>query len=193
MNPYEVLGVSPNDDEDTIKKAYRALVKKYHPDRYANTPMADMANEKLKEINLAYDTICGKAQPQQDAYSGQGGYSGYNSAAFEASFENVRRLISMRSLAAAEAMLNSLPQNAEWFYLMGVICLNRGWYSRAKEFITRACTLDPNNAEYRAALDSFANRAGSYRTYTSNLNPLACCIPALCCSNFFCRSCLCCY
>lgn len=209
MNPYEVLGVSPNDDEETIKKAYRTLVKKYHPDRYANTPMAEQANEKLKEINLAYDIICGKAQPQQEqghggygggygsygGYSGYGSYGGYNtgSAGYEASFENVRRLIAMRQFAAAEAMLNSLPQNAEWNYLMGVICLNRGWYSRAKSYLELACQLDPGNAEYRAALVSFASRAQSYRSYTTRINPIACCIPALCCSNLFCRSCLCCY
>ncbi len=57
MNPYEVLGVSPGADEETVKKAYRALVKKYHPDRYANSPMQETAAEKMKEINQAYDMI----------------------------------------------------------------------------------------------------------------------------------------
>ena len=75
MNPYEVLGVNPTDDEETIKKAYRNLVKKYHPDRYVNSPLKDEASEKLKEINLAYDIITGKANPQQNTQSQ--GYSGY--------------------------------------------------------------------------------------------------------------------
>lgn len=200
MNPYEVLGVSPNDDEETIKKAYRNLVKKYHPDRYANSPMAEQANEKLKEINLAYDMITGKAQPEQNTgYGGYntGGYGGYNAggygASFEVSFENARRLISMRQLTAAETMLASLPQNAEWNYLMGIIYLNRGWYSRAKEYIDRAVSLDPQNAEYRAAQGNFANRAGSFRSYSTKISPLACCVTSLCCSNLFCRSCICCY
>lgn len=60
MNPYEVLGVNPTDDEETIKKAYRELVKKYHPDKYVNNPLADLAAEKMKEINKAYDMIINK-------------------------------------------------------------------------------------------------------------------------------------
>ena len=194
MNPYEVLGVSPNDDEETIKKAYRTLVKKYHPDRYANSPLAEEANEKLKEINLAYDMICGKGQPQQagaqSAYSGQtGGY--YGGASFSASFESVRMLISMGQLAAAQAMLSQLEQNAEWYYLMGVIFMRRGWYQNAKEYISRAISMDPQNSEYRAAGESFAERAQTYKSYSTKVSPLACCATSLCCSNFCCRGCFC--
>ena len=102
-------------------------------------------------------------------------------------------LISMRQLTAAETMLASLPQNAEWNYLMGIICLNRGWYSRAKEYIDRAVSLDPQNSEYRAAQGNFSSRAGSFRTYGTKISPLACCFTSLCCSNLFYRGCFCCY
>ena len=184
MNPYEVLGVSPNDDEETIKKAYRNLVKKYHPDRYANSPLAEQANEKLKEINLAYDIITGKAQNTSQSTGGgySGGYGSYNTSGFEVSFDNVRRLISIHMLDAAEQMLTRLPQNAEWYYLMGVIYMRRGWYQKAKEFINRACSLDPNNGEYRSAQGSFSARGGSFRSYSTHMNPLACCAASLCCS-----------
>lgn len=57
MNPYEVLGVSENASDEEIKKAYRELVKKYHPDKYVDNPLSDLASEKIKEINMAYDMI----------------------------------------------------------------------------------------------------------------------------------------
>lgn len=56
-NPYKVLGVSPNADDETIKQAYRKLARKYHPDRYKDSDLADLANEKMKEINAAYEEI----------------------------------------------------------------------------------------------------------------------------------------
>ena len=57
MNPYEVLGVSENASDEEIKKAYKELVKKYHPDKYQDNPLADLAEEKLQEINEAYDIL----------------------------------------------------------------------------------------------------------------------------------------
>ena len=56
-DPYSVLGVSSNASDQEIKRAYRELARKYHPDNYANNPLADLAEEKMKEINEAYEIL----------------------------------------------------------------------------------------------------------------------------------------
>ena len=56
-NPYDVLGVPQNASDDEIKKAYRELTRKYHPDANVNNPLADLAEEKFKEVQEAYDEI----------------------------------------------------------------------------------------------------------------------------------------
>lgn len=56
-DPYTVLGVSSNASDQEIKKAYRELARKYHPDNYVDNPLADLAEEKMKEINEAYEAI----------------------------------------------------------------------------------------------------------------------------------------
>ena len=78
-DPYSVLGVSQNASDDEVKKAYRELARKYHPDNYQNNPLADLAEEKMKEINEAYDTITkqrsgGGYQSASTGYGQQGGY-----------------------------------------------------------------------------------------------------------------------
>ena len=88
MNPYEVLGVSENADEETIKKAYRELVKKYHHDKYVNNPLADLASEKLKEINKAYDMIT-------SGHASSGSYSSSNSYSSGSSYSSSNRIRSV--------------------------------------------------------------------------------------------------
>jgi molecular chaperone DnaJ len=85
-NPYKVLGIKEGASYDEIKRAYRELAKKYHPDKYRNNPLADLADEKMREINEAYETLMknagGAYQYQQDydqtyenSNASQGSYS----------------------------------------------------------------------------------------------------------------------
>ncbi len=71
-DPYQVLGVSPSATDDEIKTAYRQLARKYHPDNYVDNPLADLATEKMKEINEAYDEI--QRRRREGGQSASGSY-----------------------------------------------------------------------------------------------------------------------
>ena len=68
-NPYEVLGIREGASEEEIKKAYREQVKKYHPDQYQDNPLSSLAEEKLKELNEAYDYLMKNASPRKESAS----------------------------------------------------------------------------------------------------------------------------
>ena len=82
-DPYKVLGVAPNATDEEIKKAYRALARKYHPDKYRESDLADLASEKMKEINAAYEEIQnirknGGAQQNAGGYGAGYGFGSYS-------------------------------------------------------------------------------------------------------------------
>lgn len=163
MNPYRVLGVSENASPEEIRKAYLVLVKKYHPDRYAEGPLKDQANEKLKEINQAYEILTKKASSGSNGYSSgtwQQQYRSSYSGACADEFLRVRSYLAQNNVNAAKALLDSLTlHNAEWYYLYGRIFFRMGRFSQALQCLSTACRLDPNNSEYAAAYQSCA-RAG---------------------------------
>ena len=74
MNPYQVLGISPGASDDEIKKAYRALSRKYHPDANINNPNKAQAEEKFKEVQQAYDQIM-KEKQSGGSFGGSYGYN----------------------------------------------------------------------------------------------------------------------
>ena len=170
-DPYRTLGVSPTASDDEIKSAYRTLAKKYHPDNYANSPLADLASEKMKEVNEAYDQIMNERKHRTS-----GGYSqpqsGYYSSG-SAEYLDVRNLIVSNRIADAEQILDGVPperRSAEWYFLKGTVLYKRGWLNEAYDDFVRACQMEPGNDEYRAALNQLnSQRGGMYGGYNPNV------------------------
>ncbi len=187
-DPYQVLGVSPSATDEQIKNAYRELARKYHPDNYANNPLADLAQEKMKEINEAYDQIQRQRKQQQSSRAGQGysqggysqsgysrGYAGQRSYAGGGSqFADIRQLLNANRVSDAEELLEGIPQSrrdAEWYFLRGRVFYVRGWLDQAYNYYVRANQMSPGNAEYQTALNQLmwqrntGRPAGGYGDY----------------------------
>ncbi len=198
-DPYEVLEVGKNASMDEIRASYKRLIKKYHPDQYQNNPLADLAQEKLKEVNEAYEQIC---QMRGEGGSGNSGYS-YNSSSSSSysssggtDYNAVRSYIDMGNLDAAATILNNAQnRNAEWYFLSGMVAYRRGWYDEAKNMVQQASNMEPNNFEYRRNLQAMSasgfNRANPY--YNQNSYGGRSYEDAFCraCQAYLCLDCLC--
>jgi DnaJ-class molecular chaperone with C-terminal Zn finger domain len=198
-DPYKVLGVSPDATDEEVKTAYREMAKKYHPDNYSGSPIADLAGEKMKEINEAYDTIVaerkrgksgGYTAPNAASY-GNPGYGG----SYASGFSDVRNLIMAGRIADAEQILNGVPtenRNAEWYFLKGTVLYKRGWLEEAYGHFSRACQMDPGNPEYRAAFNqATGQRNGAYGGYNPDYQRGSGCSSCDVCSSLICADCCC--
>lgn len=185
-DPYKILGVSPDATDDEIKKVYRELAKKYHPDNYANSEFVDIANDKMQQINEAYDEIL------RMRASGSADTTGaYNDAS---QFQRIRELISSGRYTEAEVMLES-EQNrtAEWFYLKGICAMARRAYNDASENFGRAYRMEPTNPEYAAMFQRFRGAQHNYGNFSPNGQTMECSACDMCntllCADCFCECC----
>lgn len=168
-NPYEVLGVTPGASDEEIKKAYRSLSRKYHPDANVNNPNKAQAEEKFKQVQQAYDQIM---KEKQQGYSyGGGGYSygntgsgtyGYggnrtyggtsNSRNDSIQLQAAANYIGNRHYAEALNVLNSISfseRGARWYYYSAMANAGMGNNVTARQHADRAVELEPSNMEYR--------------------------------------------
>ena len=188
-DPYQILGVDRNATDDEIKTAYRNLARKYHPDCYGYNPLAVWAEEKMQEINEAYDSIMATRK------AGRNGGTGYGSTnSGPTSFPEVRSLINQNRLEQAQELLDGTPiqnRNAEWYFLNGTVLYRRGWFDQAYTSFATASRMDPANPEYRNAVNNAQRQTrrqqhNPYRTYNTG-NCDACDM----CQTLICADCCC--
>ncbi len=213
-NPYEILGVPETATEEQIKDAYRDLARKYGDEAYMGGPLADVAKQKMEELDRAYDIIVaerrGQEPPRYDANTNTGsqsqtanggyqntynaGYSNpYNDYTYAPSqFSDVRAKINGGRIDDAETILNGIPRvqrTAEWYFLKGQIQQRRGWLDEALKNYTTACQMEPGNKEYADAYAALhRNASGGYRQTGRGGG---CTNPCDLCSSLLCADCCC--
>ena len=200
-DPYKILGVSPDATDEEIKRAYRELAKKYHPDR---NPGDETAAKKMQQVNAAYEQI---KNPEKTRQSGRGGtyadydpfgFGGYgytgtrseNADNYQQAAENYIRFGRYRE--ALNALENSTDRNGRWYYLSALANDGLGNQVTALEHIRRAVSMEPDNRTYLYTLERIENggaayrqQAGNFRGYQVRTNP---CMSLLMCwlCNLFC-------
>lgn len=175
-DPYKVLGVSPDASDEDIKRAYRRLAKKYHPDL---NPGDEIAAKKMQEVNAAYEQI--KNPDRNPGYGGYGGYGSYSQSSssgadYQQAAYNYIRFGRFRE--ALNVLENSSERNARWYYLSALANDGLGNQVTALEHIRRAVSMEPDNMEYLSALQmmeqggsAYRQQAGSFRGFEMRSDP----------------------
>lgn len=180
-DPYKVLGVSPDASDEEIKKAYRRLAMKYHPDRNPDDPEAA---KKMQQINAAYEQIKNPDAYKRTAQGGYGsqGYGGYGYGPFggfggfgggygqQRSYSGdqyqqaaYRYIMYGQYQQALNILQNATSKNARWYYLSALANDGVGNQVTALEHIKRAVSMEPDNMEYLQALRDMENGGAAYR------------------------------
>ena len=168
-DPYQVLGVTRGASDDEIKKAYRNLSRKYHPDANVNNPNKAAAEEKFKEVQQAYDQI----MKEKQSGGSYGGYNyGYGGTGYRYSYNNTgygsandTESTQMRAAAnyiangyyrEALNVLNNMSateRTARWYYYSAVANQGMGNNIMAKQHAQTAVQMEPSNFQYRQFLE----------------------------------------
>ena len=180
-NPYDVLGVSPNASDDEIKRVYRDLTRKYHPDANVNNPLADLAEEKFKEVQEAYDIIMRERANGGNSYGNNYGYgssesysygnqsygnqnSSYGYGTMDPKLQAAANYINSRRYREAINTLDQVQQrSAMWYYLSG--CANAGIGNQilARDHAAQAVNMEPNNLQFRQLLNQLDFNSRRYQ------------------------------
>lgn len=206
-DPYEVLGVSHNASDEEIKKAYRTLSRKYHPDANVNNPNKAQAEEKFKEVQQAYEDIMqqkqrgttqGSSYQQGGARGSSYGGSSYNGGSYgyrsDSRMQDILQLLQMHRFNDALRELDRITErNAQWYYYSAVANNGLGNNATALEHARMAVQIEPNNMEYRRLLQQLEANGSWYQNenrnfHVSTINPGTCCM-AWCLLEMLCGCC----
>lgn len=177
MDPYQVLGITRGASDEEIKKAYRTLSRKYHPDANINNPNKAQAEEKFKQVQQAYDQIMKeKQQGFSGNYNSYGRY--YQNAGQETAQESTKlqaALNYIRNHYYAEALhvLNDIPlseRTGRWYYYSAMANQGQGNQATALQHIERAVSLEPSNVEYRQYMQYMQSGGNWYQTMEGNFS-----------------------
>ena len=136
-SPAEILGISPAATHEEARKAYRALAKRWHPDRFMPGPEREWANMHMTEINTAYAAFTKNAPKARPAAT---------------DLSSVQQLIDDGKLSSARELLMTMPTRcAEWNYLFGTLLMRLADYNKALMYLSVASHQEPANRKYAAA------------------------------------------
>lgn len=188
MDPYKVLGIERDATDEQVKNAYKELAKKYHPDNYESSPIADIASDKMKEINEAYDMIMDQRRKHRSDNSSDEYYSKTSN------YYDVRNLIMNGRIFDADQILSRVPESnrdAEWYFLKGTVFYKKGWLEEAYNHFKIATSMDPVNREYKMAFNQIQReRNGDFSGYNINVDRSGC-IGCDICTSLICADCCC--
>ena len=201
LDPYSVLGVSRDASMDEIKKAYRKLSRKYHPDANINNPNKEEAEEKFKQVQQAYDQIVREREQgaSQSSWSGEFG-GGYQTQDDQRSME-MRAAANYINAAHYQEALNVLnrmtERNGQWYYYHAVANAGAGNTASAMEDARRAVDMEPNNMQYQQLYQQlqsggqwYWNQGNGYGYERPGNGFGNCCCQCLC-MNMLCPGCCC--